>query len=265
MVGEGGRGAGSDPSRAAVTPMPRERSFEEPMVVDSGRQGTPVMALVWKELWECGPWLIVAGLVVLGLGTMEVLWLARMPAERWLQAPRTSHHGFQKSCLSTVGVQLLTASLALGPVLAIRQFLVPSITGEWGFSLHRSASRARLLAVKVATAALGVAVVLGGAWTIVFWHAGRPGVIWLPPPLGQLAEGWHHVAWGIAAYLGTALSCMSTARWHETRLSGALFVAAGAWCVFSGGFQLGAAAVVCGLCASVLLVVLAHTFLRREF
>ena len=224
--------------------------------------------LLRKEMRECLPW--VAGVAAAGtLVGGGRLWSAhaRFWREHAQWRPRLAvgmlADDMLASGLSGAGVALFVAALVLGVILAARQFLHVDLARGWGFLLHRPLSRASVLGAKLATAAMGLALV-GCGWSLLYGISRIPGVA-LPPPSGRVfAEGWLLVAWGGLLYLGAVLSCLSPGRWY-TRLVGPSATAL--WILLAllacSTLSNGCFYLMVGLLVLGLQVV--STFLRREF
>lgn len=216
-----------------------------------------------KELRECLPW--AAGVTAAGtLFGGACLWSAHARFWRTYAYVRLRHDDMVESCLSSAGVTIFVAALALGVVLAARQFLVADLAREWGFLLHRPLSRARALGAKLLTGLAALALV-GCGWCLLVGISRLPGVALPPPSCRVFGEGWLLVGWGVLLYLGATLSCLSPARWYTTRLAG--LSAAALWIplamVSTSTLSGGCVYLLIGFLALGLQVV--STFLRKEF
>ena len=96
-------------------------------------------------------------------------------------------------------VQLLMLMSGLGIALAIRQFLIPFYSGEWGFLLHRPVQRKQVLLTKLAVAALlGLPPAL--IWVACWLTVQIPGWYSVPTPAPALICGLILLVWGVVAY-----------------------------------------------------------------
>ena len=189
------------------------------------------LALLRKELRESLPWLLLAGLLLLGVGLMALraqAHTARLdywaPSRGLVPGETVDPHRLVRSGrLKLPGLWLALAAPALGLILGIRHFWMPLFTRTWSFLLHRSTARITILAAKLTAALIGFVVSLGAVWTGLFWYACRPEIFPIPEPITSLATGWIYIALGFIVYLGTALSALSVARWYTTRIFGLAF------------------------------------------
>ncbi len=189
------------------------------------------LALLKKELRESLPWLLLAALIVLGVGLVRLRPRAPFSvADYWQYTsgmtpgePVNVHYLVGAAQLELPAVWLAFIAPALGLVLGVRHFWVPLFTRTWSFLLHRSAKRSTVLAAKLAAAAIALVVPLGLVWISLHRYACRPDVFPFPEPIKVFASGWLCIALGFVVYLGTALSALSTARWYTTRILGLAF------------------------------------------
>jgi len=179
------------------------------------------LALLKKELRESAPW--IAGAAVLFVLVGGVLLYDRIIDMRhyrpWGLDPGSSVPAYsliEPSPLDDVASVLLVLSLALGLVLAGRQFWMPTFLRTWAFAVHRSVPRLWVLLAKLAAAAIGFVLAPGAVWTLLFLFASKTASLPYPPRPRVLAEGWLFVTLGLIAYLGTALSACRAARWYTT-------------------------------------------------
>ena len=192
------------------------------------------LALLKKELRECLPWIILAAVALLVIGLIS-LSLARSHAdhlwkrpyfERFEDGGETNWQITKHTPLFMVGPSLLITAIALGLVLGIRQFWLPFFTHTWPYLFHRSVTRKTILAVKFTAAAIGLVAACGINWAIMFRYANNPDFFPYPTFARVFWEGWVMIAIGYMAYLATALSGLSNARWYTTRIFALAFVAA---------------------------------------
>ncbi|MHC4743597.1 MAG: hypothetical protein ACYS8Z_16910 [Planctomycetota bacterium] len=227
------------------------------------------LMLLRKELRESLPWLLLAGIAVFVIGVFLLRAEAQLDRTQWtysrLKPGMTveSHWLLTYSVLTGPAVWLLCVSPALGLVLAVVQFWVPGFTKTWPFLLHRSADRVTILGAKLTAAFAGFVLSLGAAWIILYAYGSRPGVFPIPVPAKIFANGCVYILLGLLAYLGTALTGLSRARWYTTKIFGLVFVVL----IFplACSFTLFWACVIIMLGIVILLAQVSNTFLKREY
>ncbi len=238
-------------------------------------------ALLRKELRECLPWMLLAAVFFVVFGgltlwgqTLQSSWAYRYPVfspgtdvatYQITRDPDVTIYTFTKwPVVSGTGMLLFLTSIGLGLILGIRQFWMPGFTKIWGFELHRSVTRTRILWAKFAAAAISLFVSAGLVWMGFYWFASQPRLFPVPPPSRVLTEGWIFVMIGLVIYFGTALSGLSLARWYTTKMVGLAFAflilvtALSQW-KLSFAFV----SVIIGI--AVLVVQIIDTFLSREY
>ncbi len=182
-------------------------------------------------------------------------------------SPGSHVNGYELTRNPTVegaGEILFFTSLGLGLALGVRQFWVADFMKTWGFTLHRSVSRATVLWSKLAAAMVTFVVSLGVVWIALYLYACRPELFAIPPASRIFFEGWLFIASGFIVYLGTAMAGLSKAKWYTTKKVGlafAVFVLAMSFSLWKPGHVI--AVVIIG--GVILLVQVIDTFLRREF
>lgn len=229
------------------------------------------LALLRKELREALPWMLLAAAIMLGIGGLMVntITTSFSTPRRYYNVPiagelleyyRLTPHW----PLSDLGGLVLLTAMGLGLVLALRQFLLPSIFRTWAFSLHRSVSRTTILLAKLVAAGLALALCAGATWSWLFYRITQSQSLAIVPPSRIFWEGWAYVLLGLLVYLGASATALSTARWYTTK-------------IFPVGFAtlIGFLSLTqwgLGLCVLTLLVGLAilgpqllYTFLHREY
>jgi len=229
--------------------------------------------LLRKEFRESLPWLILAAIVFFCFGGYCLRTFANFgELNRYFPYfPRLSPGSIvepyqltHNSPLQMTGVWLSLTSIGLGLSLGIRQFWVPHFTRTWPFLLHRSANRKTILAAKLTTAMLVFVISLGTLWVCLYWYANRPELFTIPQTARVFIEGWIFIALGLIAYLGTALSGLSTAKWYTTRIFGLAFATVIIIVTFAQ-WRLAWAFVVIALGVLILLSQIIDLFLNREF
>jgi hypothetical protein len=228
--------------------------------------------LFGKEFRECLPWVLLAVIVLLAFGGffLRVQAYDTNPNHEWNRAynspgtPLESYRLTFYSPLTVSGLWLFCSSIGLGLILGIRQFWIPHVTRTWLFLLHRSVGRSTILGAKLIAASAALVVATGTAWIGLYWYACRPELFIIPPTDRIFIEGWIFIILGFIAYLGTALSGLSEARWYTTKMFGLAFAAI---IIFTTTMlsSLGWAFAVIFVSTAMLLSQVFDTFLRREF
>jgi len=226
-------------------------------------------ALLRKELRECLPWMLLAAIAFLALGGFflraEAYYesnrrYSRLSAGTVVDHYRLTYH----TTLNVTGLWLFFLSIGLGLVLGIRQFWIPHFTRTWPFLLHRSVSRKSILAAKLSAGTIAFVISLGPVWIGLYWYANRPEVFPIPQTVRVFIEGWIFIMLGLVAYLGTALSGLSTANWYTTKIFGLVFAAFVILTTFSQCSLVWVFTVI-AVSAAILLSRIFDTFLRREY
>jgi hypothetical protein len=226
--------------------------------------------LVRKEFRESLPWLILAAIVFFAFGGFCLREKAYQVDRNWDYSnlsPGSMVEPYwltRSSPLAATGTWLLLTSIGLGLTLGIRHFWMPYFTGTWPFLLHRSVDRKAILAAKLTVAAIAFVISLGTLWLCLCWYANRPELFTIPQTARVFIEGWILIALGLVAYLGTALSSLSTAKWYTTRVFGMAFATIIIIVTFSQ-WQLAWAFVIIAIGVFILLSQIIDLFLNREF
>jgi len=228
------------------------------------------IALFKKDLRECLPWMLLAGVVLLLFGSMILHYSSKGWWEHyrvWSGDKGSIINAYslpQRVPLYDISPLLFCLPLALGLVLGVRQFWIPGFDKTWAFCLHRSVPRSAVLWSRFGAAVLSLVLGLGTIWTLLYVYATQPGVFPIPPIPDTLRAGWIFILLGLVAYCGTVLSGLSRVRWYTTRLFGIVFVV----------FILIACLVQTNLLHCFLFILLGlailvsqiiYTFLNREF
>ena len=227
-------------------------------------------ALLRKELRECLPWMLLAAIVFLALGGFFLRAEAYNSSHYWRYSRispgiTVSHYDLTYyPILKGTGPWLFFLSIGLGLVLGVRQFWIPHFTRTWPFLLHRSVSRKTILAAKLIAASIAFVISIGPVWIGLYWYACRPEVFAIPPTFRVFIKGWIFIMLGLVAYLGTALSGLSTANWYTTKIFGLAFATVIIVTTFSQWSLVWAFAVI-AISVVILLSRIFDTFLRREF
>jgi len=226
------------------------------------------LALFKKELREAAVWMILAAVVLGSFGSFLLNFEARVREVRRVGYSSGASLGYSQyrhgEALDVVSGWLLSCSVALGAVVAVRQYWVPTFSRTWAFTLHRSVPRSVVFAAKLGVAVLALALCIGGVWTLLFKMGSDPSRFPVPPTFSVYGHGWIFPLSGLLAYLGTALSGLSTARWYTTKIAGAGFATAVGLFALAQ-YRLVVAVVVLSVGIAILAVQVARTLESREF
>ena len=229
-----------------------------------------VSTLLRKELRECLPWMLLAGILFIAI--TSVLFQTETHSEnnyyrysRLSPGTAISRYSFTfYPAMNETGPWLFFLSVGLGLVLGIRQFWIPNFTRTWPFLLHRSVRKNTILAAKLTAASIAFVISIVPVWVGIYWYATRPEVFTLPPTLRVFIEGWIFIILGFVMYLGTVLSGLSTSKWYTTKIFGLAFATVVIFTIFSHWSLVWAFAVI-ATSFVILLSLIFDTFLRREF
>ena len=226
-------------------------------------------ALLYKELRECLPWMLLVAIVFIAV--TSVLFQTETYSENNSYrlsrlSPGTVISRYMLTyypAMNETGPWLFILSVGLGLVLGIRQFWIPNFTRTWLFLLHRSVSRNTILAAKLTATSIAFFISIVPVWVGIYWYVTRPEVFTVPPPLRFFIEGWIFIILGFVTYLGTALSGLNIAKWYTTKIFGILlalviFITLSMW-------TLAGLLIALIVSAAILLLQIYQTFLRREF
>lgn len=191
------------------------------------------ITLLKKELREILQWLLLAFIAFAGIGTLMLRTMIRKPdfggQYDWLIKPGKETpmyalvYYFDIEPLRFVGPLLFLVCISLGFVVAIRQFWGPGLLKTWAFTIHRSMSKATILAVKFSAAIIALVTSCGLVWTLFYTYVSRSGVFPMPMMGRIFIEGWIFVILGLVVYFGAAFSGLSTARWYTTKIFAIIF------------------------------------------
>ncbi len=226
-------------------------------------------ALLYKELRECLPWMLLASIALLALGVFFLRVEVQYDYPSWYYSrlsPGTivePHLFTYNSILGITGPLLLLSSIGLGLVLGVRHFWIPNFTRTWPFLLHRSVSRNTILAAKLTATMIAFIISLGPVWIGLYRYACRPEVFPRLQTPRVFIEGWIFIILGFVTYLGTALSGLSTAKWYTTKILGLAF--ATVIIMTFSSLTPGGLLVAITVGTAILLSQIFQTFLRREF
>ncbi|MHC4585115.1 MAG: hypothetical protein ACYS3N_11330 [Planctomycetota bacterium] len=226
-------------------------------------------ALLKKELRECLPWMLLAGIVFIAVTSVLLqteTYNENINYRYSRLSPGTVISSYSltfRPAMFLTGPWLFFLSIGLGLVLGIRQFWIPNFTRTWPFLLHRSVSRNTILAAKLVAASITFVISLVPVWVGIYWYATRPDVFAVPPRFRFFIEGWIFIMLGLVTYLGTALSALSTAKWYSTKIFGIVF--AGFIIIIFAQFTLVGLLGVITFSTAILLSQIFQRFLRREF
>ena len=227
-------------------------------------------ALLRKELRESLPWMLLAAIIFLAIGGFALRAEVFSGRLSWYYSdlsPGTvvdTYRLTRPSPLQTTGPWLLITSIGLGLVLGVRHFWIPHFTKTWSFLLHRSVSRQTILGAKLTAATVALVVSLGFVWIGLYRYAGRLELFVVPPPARFFIQGWLFIVLGLVAYLGAALTALSTARWYTTKIFGLAFATV-VLCITFLHWRLSLAFAMVIIGIVVLLSQIIDAFLNREF
>ncbi len=225
--------------------------------------------LLRKDLRECLPWMLLAVIAFLALGGFFLRAKAHYEVDSHYSplSPGTVVEHYRLTyypILDATGPCLFFSSIGLGLVLGVRHFWIPHFTRTWPFLIHRSVSRKSILAAKLTAGMIAFFISLGPGWVVLYWYANRPEVFAIPQTPRVFIEGWIFIMLGIVAYLGTALSALSTANWYTTKIFGLVLATVIIVTTLSQWTLVGIFTVI-AISVTILLVQIFDTFLRREF
>ncbi|MHC4637689.1 MAG: hypothetical protein ACYTBP_09400 [Planctomycetota bacterium] len=229
-----------------------------------------LITLIRKELRESLPWLLLAAIVLAGIGAyvlrMEIVYKTNIWRYNHVEQGKitNSWYLFKYSHLSVIGAWLFILSITLGLVLAVVQFWMHFFTRTWGFTLHRSAGRGQILVSKLAAGVISFILSLGLVWTLLYLYSIQSGLFFGPPSLRTFIEGWIFILLGFIVYLGTALMSLSRARWYTTRIFPLVFAGLVLIIVCTQWRLITAFAVII-IFVVILLSQVTERFLNREF
>lgn len=226
--------------------------------------------LLRKEARESAPWILLSVIVLLAIGGLLLRQEARYGQDNWRYSQLSPGQTVspymltRESVLTGPGALLFTVSIGLGLILGIRHFWIPHFTRTWSFLLHRSVSRMSILASKLTAAAIGLVVFLGAVWIALYWYACREDLFAFPPSAKVFVNGWVFIALGLIAYLGTALSGLSRARWYTTKIFGLAFATLVLFVTITQS-RVSSALLITLAGIVILLVQIIETFLKRQY
>jgi hypothetical protein len=228
-------------------------------------------ALLYKELRECLPWLLLAAIVFIAASSiilrMEILneSFINHRLSRFSPGNTIGYYEFTYyPNIKEAGIWLFLLSIGLGLVLGVRQFWLPNFTRTWPFLLHRSVRRETILAAKLIAAILTLVISLGLTWVAIYWYASKLEAFKVPLPFRVFFEGCIFIIIGFVIYLGTALSGLSRAKWYTTKIFGIAFTFLFIFIILTQ-LTLAWAVLIITFSMVILLSQIIHTFGGREF
>ena len=228
------------------------------------------LTLLRKELRECLPWMLLATIAFFAIGgyflRAQVHYGYYDFHHRYF-SPNSIIESYpltHSSPLAPIGPLLFVIAIGLGSVLGLRQFWIPHFTKTWAFLLHRSTNRKNILAAKLTATSIALIISMGLVWIVLYWYAFRSELFILPPTERVFIHGWIFIILGFVAYLGTALSGLSTAHWYTTKIFGPAFATFVIITTISQ-WSLAIAFIVIIISAVILLIQIYDVFLNREF
>ena len=221
-------------------------------------------ALLKKELRICLPWLLLGAVVFLVFGALTMKSSILFQQHNINQGYESYNWPRVRGPIGGIGLLLLMLSVALGVILAVVQFFLPGLFKTWSFTIHRSIPPGTIILSKFIAAVIAFIVSLGLLWTLFYSYAAASGRFHIPIFFRTYLEGWVYISAGLMAYLGVALSSVSTAHIYTTR---GLGIAVGLWFIVTLLSQnsISSAVIWAVVGACILIVQIFHTFLTREF
>jgi len=225
-------------------------------------------ALIKKEFRESLPWVLLASFLYLMISVLLIKMVSTSGGpyyHRYTPGEEINQWSLIVRCpISPAAGWLTVLVLALGVIIGVRQFWIPTFSREWGFLLHRSVSRSSVLFAKLIVAAVSVFGCFGLVWTAVYLYSKSPGLFISPPGLRIYFEGLIWVALGYVVYLGTAVSGVSMAKYYTTKLFGLAF-AFFVFFVIPNQSSVLSAFLIISIAVVIILLHLVHAFTIREF
>ena len=228
-------------------------------------------ALLYKELRECLPWLLLA--MIIFIAASSIILRVEILNESFINHRLSRFSpgnviGYNEltysSRIPVIGLWLFLLSIGLGLVIGVRQFWLPNFTRTWPFLLHRSVNRETILAAKLTSGILTLVISLGLTWVAIYWYASRVEAFKVPLPFRVFFEGCIFIIMGFVIYLGTALSGLSRSKWYTTKIFGIAFVVTVLFVIFAQ-LTLAGAVLIITFSVVILLSQIIHTFGGREF
>ena len=234
--------------------------------------GKPEMrfaALLKKELTEALPWIILALIALLLIGSLII---HNEQEYKWAWSARNVEAGSSPNLydlnmrypLYEVGGLIFFVSIVLAVALGITQFLVPFFRRNWAYTIHRSVKPTTILWAKFTTAVISMVLGVGLIWTMLFLYARQPGKFPFPPSPRVLLDGWLFILLAMVVYFATVLTAVGTTKWYTTRAFPLAFTFFIYIIALSNqtplSFTIIALIAAAGFCAQTV-----HTFTNREF
>jgi len=228
------------------------------------------IALVYKEIRECLPYIIGAAilLITFGFTTVQMSVSPNLIDYSYTKFSDGNMNFwgwnlFRTSFIHSASGWLLLFAVALGIAIGIRQYSAEFLAKTWGFLLHRSVNRGTILASKLFAGLLGF-IPLIVIWGLFYLYAHDKRYFPIPPTERIFAEGLIFVAFGYVSYLAIAMTALNKAKWYTTKTLSAAF---GIWMFVTlvVQWQLFWAWITIIATAAILLVQITDIFLNREF
>jgi ABC-type transport system involved in multi-copper enzyme maturation permease subunit len=226
-------------------------------------------ALVKKELREALPWAVLAMVIFVVIGILNIGGQQRhwWNWEQWNVSPNKNLNVWNfsnQSPLYEIGPLLMLLAPALGIALGARQFWLPFFARTWAFTFHRSVSRSTIVWSKIVATLIVFTVSLVGVWLLFYAYASTPGRYPFPPSARTLIHGFFFIIIGFAAYLAMALTSIGTTKWYTTRLMPIAFTFLVSMFIVSMS-NLVLSSVILAATLALLLTQLIGTFNNRQF
>ncbi|MCD4830352.1 MAG: hypothetical protein K8R02_00930 [Anaerohalosphaeraceae bacterium] len=234
-------------------------------------------ALLYKEIREVLPWLLLAAAALLAFGFIFLQLSARSIEWHWQTFPVGNISAIQSSSdpdvtiwnmfygpfIASAGTLLFLISIGLGIAIGVRQYWMGFFIKTWGFMLHRSASRGQILTAKLTAGAISFAP-LAVIWALLYLYGHNRELFPVPPATRTFIEGLIFIGLGYVVYLAIAIARLSPEKWYTRIILGP---ALGIWVFFAlvMQWQITLACGVLIIAAAILLVQITNVFLTREF
>lgn len=211
--------------------------------------------LLYKEIRECLPFVIVVAIILTAIG-LTFVQMANIAAEH-------DRFIFNEGAIEAAGVWLLIFSIGLGMVLGVRQYHTEFAARTWGFLLHRSVNRETILSAKLFTGLLcfvPMAIILG----LFYLYIHDKPFFQIPPTIRMFWKGLLFIVFGYVLYLAIAMAVLNKAKWYTTKMLSVVF---GLWMFFMASihWRLLGAWIIIVTTTAILLVQITDVFLNREF
>ncbi len=230
------------------------------------------IALLYKELRECLPFVLAASVLLIGCGFIG-LWMEVSPqtldyhyrtfaadSDIDVYSPSDISYG---PFISPAGGLLFVFTIGLGLALGVRQHWIEFFTRTWGFLLHRSVKRSAVLSAKLSAGLISF-IPMAVIWAVFYIYGFNKKYFPIPPSARTFIEGLIFIAFGYVVYLAAALAGLSATRWYTTKMISLAF-AIWVFATLTAQWQFGWAWFTIIVSVIILLIQIIDVFLNREF